>query len=155
MKNKYMGLLAILYFLSTSVFANHSIQVVKADDDLKWIDMPHSAGKYAILAGDPKKEDLFVVRIKFPANYSIAPHHHDHDEYDTVISGSCYIAKGKELKKENGLLATPGTFVSIPPHLAHYGWTGPEGAIIQISGVGPWKPIYEQIKSKKTTEYKL
>ncbi|VVC75400.1 hypothetical protein AQUSIP_06900 [Aquicella siphonis] len=142
MKIKRMGLLVILCFLSAGVFANN-IHVVRADGDLKWIDMPNSAGKYAIIAGDPKREDLFVIRIKFPANYSIAPHYHDHYEYDTVISGSCYIARGNEFKKRNGVLATAGTFVSIPPRLSHYGWTGPEGAVIQISGMGPWKPRYE------------
>jgi quercetin dioxygenase-like cupin family protein len=143
MKNKSLGLLVIFYILSTNVNANNNILLVKENDKLKWIDMPNSAGKYIVIAGDPKKEDLFVVRVKFPPNYSIAPHHHNHYEYDTVISGSCYIAQGKVLKKENGLLATAGTFVSIPPHLIHYGWTGPEGAIIQLSGMGPWKPIYE------------
>ena len=141
MKNKILGLLFI-YFLSNSVNAN-VIHIVKADDELKWINMPSSAGKYVVIAGDPKQKGLFVVRVKFPPNYSIAPHHHNHYEYDTVISGSCNIAKGNVVTKENGLLATAGTFVSIPPHIVHYGWTGPEGAIIQLSGTGPWKPLYE------------
>lgn len=143
MKNKNLLALTAFYILSTSVNADNNIHLFKANEKLKWLDMPNTAGKYAILAGDPKKEEVFVVRVKFPANYSIRIHHHNNYEYDTVISGSCYIAKGKVFKKENGLLATAGTFVSVPPHIAHFGWTGPEGAIIQISGMGPWKPLYE------------
>lgn len=142
MKNKKISLL-LFYFLSTSVYANSDIYLTKSDAKLKWINMPHSVGKYAVIAGDPQKEDLFVIRVKFPPNHLIAAHQHNHYEYDTVISGSCYVAKGNSLKKENGLLAMPGTFVAIPPHLIHYGWTGPEGAIIQLSGMGPWKPQYE------------
>jgi quercetin dioxygenase-like cupin family protein len=143
MKKKILNATFVFYFLSTSAGANNTIHLVKANDELKWINMPSSAGKYVVIAGNPKKEGLFVVRVKFPPNYSISPHHHNHYEYDTVISGSCNIAKGNVLRKENGLLATAGTFVSIPPHLIHYGWTGPEGAIIQLSGMGPWKPLYE------------
>ncbi len=143
MKKTSLSLLISLSILSANVNADNNIHLFKADANLKWMDMPNTAGRYAILAGDPKKEDLFVVRVKFPPNYSIRIHHHDHGEYDTIISGSCYIAKGKIFKKENGLLATAGTFVAIPPHVPHFGWTGPTGAIIQISGMGPWKPRYE------------
>lgn len=143
MKNKSLKLVFILYFLTTHSYANNTIKLVNADEKLQWINMPGSAGKYTIIAGDPKKEGLFVIRVKFPPNHAIPPHHHDHDEYDTVISGSCYIAKGIVFKKENGLLATAGTFVAIPPKIVHYGWTGPEGAIIQLSGMGPWKAKYE------------
>lgn len=136
-------LIIISILISTNVFANKNISVVNASDKLKWIAMTHSAAKYAVLEGDPKKNNLFVIRIKFPGNHSIAPHHHDHYEYDTVISGQCYIALGDKVKKGSGKLAIAGAYVSIPPRLAHYGWTGPKGAIIQVSGMGPWKPIYE------------
>lgn len=143
MKNKFISALIVLCCLLTNAYANNVIHMVKPDDELKWINMPNTAGQYAVLAGDPTKKEWFIVRVKFPANYMIAVHSHDHDEYDTVIAGSCYIAKGTVLNKKNGMLATPGTFVSIPPHLPHYGWTGSEGAVIQLSGMGPWKPKYE------------
>lgn len=152
MKNKKFGLLVLFYCLATNGYANNDIHMVKNNHEIKWLDMPNSAAKYIVVAGDPKKEDYFVVRIKFPANYSIAPHYHNHYEYDTVITGSCYIAKGKIHKKENGLLATAGTFVSIPPHLVHYGWSGSEGAVIQISGMGPWKPIIYNKQNNKQNE---
>lgn len=143
MKNKILGCAFIFYFISASTHATTDIHLTKSNDELQWINMPNSSGKYVVIAGNPKKEELFIVRVKFPPNYSIAPHHHNHYEYDTVISGSCNIAKGNVVNKKNGLLATAGTFVSIPPHIIHYGWTGPEGAIIQLSGMGPWSPLYE------------
>lgn len=142
MKKICLSMFVVISLISASVNATNAIHVVKTGGELKWMDMPHSMGKYAVLAGDPKKKGLFVVRIKFPADYTIAPHHHEHNEYDTVITGSCYIARGSVFKKENGLKATAGAFVSIPGGLSHYGWTDTEGAVIQISGMGPWKPIY-------------
>lgn len=141
-KYRIVGLLSVLCLLSANINAT-GIGLVKTDDALQWVDMPNSAGKYTILAGDPKKSGVFVVRVKFPPNYAITPHHHNNYEYDTVISGSCYIAKGRVVTKKNGLLAKAGTFVSIPPQIMHYGWTGAEGAVIQLSGMGPWSPKYE------------
>ncbi len=29
-----------------------------------------------------------------------------------------------------------------PPGLAHIGWTGKEGAVVQINGFGPWNRIF-------------
>lgn len=145
MKNKCLFLLCLLS-ANTIALAN-PIHIVTKDEPLKWKAMPHSAGKYTVLAGDPSKPGLFVIRVKFPANYLIYPHYHSHAEYDTVIAGSCYIAYGTQLKKQTGTLTTPGTFVAIPPNLPHYGWTGPQGAVIQLSGMGPWKPIYQRAKA--------
>ena len=47
---------------------------------------PGSGG--ALLFGDPSKEGLFVLRLKFPAGYRVAPHIHPVDEVLTVMSGS-------------------------------------------------------------------
>lgn len=130
--------------LTMTAYASESIKIVSDNNKLQWLEMPNSAGKYAVIAGNPEKEEMFVVRVKFPPNYSIAPHYHQHYEYDTVIAGSCNIASGDDLTKANGRLVKAGSFVSIPPNMVHRGWTGSEGAIIQLSGIGPWHPKYNQ-----------
>lgn len=46
-------------------------------DAIKWGDAPPSlpkGAKLAVLYGDPSKDGLFVVRVKFPANYKVAAH---------------------------------------------------------------------------------
>jgi quercetin dioxygenase-like cupin family protein len=110
---------------------------------IEWKDMPNSQTKFAILAGDPDKEEFFVLRVKFPPNFDMTPHYHLNYEYDTLIEGTCYIGVGNKIDKSKGILNKAGNFVVIPPHVPHFGWTGEEGAIIQISGMGPWKPLYE------------
>lgn len=117
---------------------------VKQPKELHWENLPDSEAQFAVLAGDTTQETFFVVRIKFPPNYSISPHHHLNYEYDTIIEGKCYIAMGATFDKSKGIPNTAGNFVVIPPHLPHYGWTEDEGAIIQVSGIGPWGPIYEE-----------
>src|SRR5437764_12401151 len=58
---------------------------------MKWMDATGaglSAGaKLAVVKGDPSKAGDFVIRAKFPASYTVPPHHHSVDETVRVISG--------------------------------------------------------------------
>src|SRR4051795_10120096 len=57
---------------------------------LKWMAGPPglpSGATFAIMSGDPGKAGKFTIEAKFPANYTIAPHHHPTDEHVTVLSG--------------------------------------------------------------------
>lgn len=105
---------------------------------MKWQDMPkHPNVKYTVLTGNPEKKEFFVVRIKFPADYSLAPHFHKITEYDTVISGTFYIGKGNKVDKEHGLALNAGSFITVPANSTHSSWTKEE-TVLQVSGVGPW-----------------
>ena len=85
---------SMLALVSTTTFANVSTITIKDNRDLEWHSMQGSYGKYAVITGNPKKNEFFAVRIKFPANHAIPAHHHLNYEYDTVISGTCYLASG-------------------------------------------------------------
>ncbi len=133
--------LLILLILPCVVLANSTEPTIIDNTHMKWIKMPHSVVSYAVLAGNPKKAEWFILRVKFPANYNGHVHHHLHHEYDTVISGTAYIAIGKSINKSKGIAVKAGQFVIIPPNVSHYGWMGNEETIIQISGMGPWNPL--------------
>ena len=49
----------------------------------------------AVLFGDPSEDGLFVLRLKLPASYSVAPHTHPVDEVITVISGTFRLGMGE------------------------------------------------------------
>jgi quercetin dioxygenase-like cupin family protein len=143
MINKILSV-TIAFFLSSTIVNASPNYVVKDDAHLKWQNMPNSAGKFAVLAGNPKKNEFFVVRVKFPTHYTIRPHHHVNYEYDTVIKGKNYLAFGEHVDKTKGRAITAGQFVIIPPNVAHYGWTTDSEAIMQITGIGPWRLVYEK-----------
>ena len=66
--------------------------------DIKWEPAPAMlppGANAAVLFGDPSKEGLFVLRLKFPAGYSVAPHTHPVDEVVTVISGTFSVGMGE------------------------------------------------------------
>jgi quercetin dioxygenase-like cupin family protein len=94
-------------------------------------------GQVAILVGDPAKAgDVVVQRVKLPPNYQVPPHTHPYAETVTLISGSVGFGMGEKFDNK-GALAKPGTLFANPAKHAHYVWTGPEEAIVQVQFIGP------------------
>lgn len=141
---KYTFIAVALFSLATFAQAKNIDAVLPESDSLKWTALSTLPGaKIAVLAGNPEKKGYFVVRVKFPADYTVAPHHHVIDEYDTVLSGTYYLGTGNTLDKDKSTPLVAGSFAKIPAKLNHYGWTKEE-TILQISGMGPWGVVYEK-----------
>jgi hypothetical protein len=102
--------------------------------------LPRGA-QIAVLHGSPAKEGPFVIRLKFPARFEIAPHRHSKEEHVTVISGRFGMATGEKLERQAAPLLPPGSFVRIPQGMAHYAWTDQE-TVVQINGMGPFDVTY-------------
>jgi quercetin dioxygenase-like cupin family protein len=108
-------------------------------DALTWKEHSNvpKGGQVVILAGDPTKAgEVVVQRLRFPPNYHVPPHTHPFAEFGTVISGSFGSGVGEKFERKGELLKA-GSFWMHPAKHAHYGWTGNEGAIIQINFIGP------------------
>ena len=112
--------------------------------DIKWgpaPDMLPPGAEAALLSGDPDKEGVFVLRLKFPAGYRVAPHTHPVDEIVTVISGTFYKGMGETADPSKAQPLPAGSFFALPPGTAHYVSTKEE-TVIQISTNGPWGLTY-------------
>jgi quercetin dioxygenase-like cupin family protein len=122
--------------------AGSSAQMNSAD--LKWGPAPPQFAKgaqMAVLAGDPAKPGEFVVRMKMPAGYRIAAHHHPTDEYITVIKGDLSVGMGDKLDTTKGTALKAGGFAVAPANMNHYVWSK-KGAVVQVSAQGPFAIIY-------------
>lgn len=97
----------------------------------------------AVLEGDPKQRGIFTLRLKAPAGFVLAPHTHPEAERVTVISGAISVGFGSTLDKESARTFEAGAYYVNPPGLVHYVFSD-EGAIVQITGVGPWKVDFAQ-----------
>src|SRR5215475_13314087 len=67
-------------------------------EEIKWGPAPAvltPGAQAAVLFGDPSEEGLFVLRLKLPASYTVAPHTHPVDEGITVISGTFRLGMGE------------------------------------------------------------
>ena len=92
--------LAALWMLATPAFAQDHHATVQADG-LKWsAPATYAPGaQLAVVRGDPAKEGMYVVRLKVPAGFKIAPHTHPNDENVTVLSGSFHIGRATTLTR--------------------------------------------------------
>ncbi|HJZ66891.1 MAG TPA: cupin domain-containing protein [Blastocatellia bacterium] len=117
--------------------------VIISPADLKWVDMPTGQGqRRAVLFGDPAKASPYTIRMRFPPNSIIPPHSHPDDRQVTVVSGTLYLGQGGRPDREKAIKAQPGTFFTEPRRVVHYGFTGPEEVITQVSGIGPTSTDY-------------
>jgi quercetin dioxygenase-like cupin family protein len=118
--------------------------IVVSGDAIKWGPAPPSlppGAQAAILLGNPAQEGPFVLRLKFPAGFTVPPHRHSKDELVTVISGRFAIAAGEKLDRTKAKSLPSASFVHLPAGMAHYAWTDGE-AVVQINGMGPFDVTY-------------
>src|SRR5579862_6814744 len=110
-----------------------------APADVQWHDIPDSHGaQQAVLYGDPSKEGMYVVRVKFPPHVMDLPHWHPNDRFVTVLEGTWYAGTGDTFDAARAVPMKPGSFMLHPAKAAHWdGSAGNETVIVQIIGNGP------------------
>jgi quercetin dioxygenase-like cupin family protein len=137
---KKLLIFAALIGLAGSALAEDTMKsIVVKPDGLTWKDNPalSKGAQVAVILGDPTKSgEVVVQRVKFPPNFQIMPHTHPYSEVVTVISGSVGVGMGEKFEKKGEMLKA-GSLWMHPAKHAHYGWTGNEGAIIQVQFTGP------------------
>lgn len=113
-------------------------------DAVEWGPAPPAlppGARAGVLLGSPAKEGPFVLRLKFPAGFTVPPHRHSKDEFVTVISGTFAISSGERLDREMLKPLTAASFVHLPAGMPHYALTEVE-TVVQINGVGPFDVTY-------------
>lgn len=113
---------------------------VHAAADLVWRDGPQGR-RVAVLHGDPSGPGSFVIRVRFPADQHITRHWHPGFEHVTVLEGSIRFALGEEATQENATSLEIGDYAAAPAGTPIEGWVGPEGALVQVHGEGPFEVI--------------
>ncbi len=116
--------------------------------NLKWGPAPAGLPKgaqLAVLSGDPGKEGMFTIRLRFPAGYRIMPHHHPADELVTIISGQTAFGMGDTFNRGKMRSLIQGGYVAAPKGMNHYASTR-TGAIVQVTSHGPFEIVYANPK---------
>lgn len=117
-------------------------KMVKAKE-LKWEAVPSlPKGAQATVIEGPMNEAVpFTVRLKFPANYKIAPHWHPAVERVTVLSGTFEMGIGEKVDDKKMMTLNQGDMMIMQPKTAHYARTK-GGTVVQLHGMGPWGVTY-------------
>jgi quercetin dioxygenase-like cupin family protein len=107
---------------------------------VQWGEAPpvlNKGAQLAVLSGNPGAAGPFVIRLKVPAGYKIAPHWHPTDEHVTVISGTFSLGMGDKFDTAAAKPLSAGGYALLPAEMRHYAWSQ-DGATVQVHGTGPF-----------------
>jgi quercetin dioxygenase-like cupin family protein len=129
---------------STALLAGSAAHSQVNPAGLKWGPAPAGLPKgaqVAVLSGDPTKEGMFTIRLRFPKGYSVQPHHHPSDELVTVINGQLKLGMGNTFSRAKMATLVQGGYAVAKANMNHY-VTSPTGGIVQITSHGPFQITY-------------
>ncbi len=107
-------------------------------EDTPWKPLPGYEGvRVAVMAGDPSKPGLYVVRVNFPPGLMSRPHFHPDDRYAVVLKGTWWTATGDTFDPDSAVPLRPGGFMKHPAGGHHYDGAKDEEVILQLTGYGP------------------
>lgn len=111
--------------------------------ELEWSDAPAltKGAKVSVFAGDPGKAGVFMLYLKLPPNFVIAPHTHPFAEVITVVKGRLGNGLGETFDKDKGELLDTGSSFVLPANQAHFVWNDEE-AIVLLTATGPFGVKY-------------
>ena len=118
--------------------------VLVAAAELKWGEPPpvfEKGASFTVVCGDPGKTGLFVVRLRMPAGYKIAPHTHATDEHVTVLSGTFALGMGGTFDKAAMKALPAGGYALLPADMRHFAMAT-TAATVQVEGLGPFALTY-------------
>ena len=118
-------------------------------EDVQWRELPGYGGlQFAVIEGDPSKEGIYVVRVKFPPGVMTRPHFHPEDRHAIVISGTWYTGTGDAFDPNSTVALKAGSYMKHPAKAHHFDGAKDEEAVLQIIGNGPTGTISVTISPK-------
>lgn len=128
--------------LDTSAHYASSRMVITQPTGISWSDLGLIPGvKIAVLHGTPAQQGHYVVRLKFPPNTRMPAHWHPQVEHATILAGTLLLAMGEKEDSAAVQRYTAGSFLVVPPRMAHYGKSIDE-TTIELSGPGPYEVVF-------------
>jgi hypothetical protein len=137
-------IVAMTFLVTAPTWAGeHSGHTLVTPADLQWADIPSLPGgaKIAVIEGPITEAAPFTFRVKFPADFKIAPHWHPATERVTILSGTLHLGVGDTFDRAKMKALPAGSISIMEPKMHHFAWTSEE-TVVQLSGMGPWGIMY-------------
>ncbi len=120
----------------------------KLPDQISWEDEANGA-KTAVLLGDPSREGLYIILVKWLPHRMSHPHFHPHDRFITVISGTWWVGTGNKFDPNSTVPMPAGSFVTHYGKQVHYDGAKEEEVTLEIVGQGPQTSTPAEMKDMK------
>jgi quercetin dioxygenase-like cupin family protein len=114
-------------------------------EELQWVTGP-TGNQNALIAGDPKKNGMYIYRARFPAGFRNKPHYHPDDRIVTIMQGTLYVGYGEDMDDSRMKALPAGSIFTEPSKQVHYVWAKDGEVIIQVIGTGPSATVQVQPK---------
>jgi quercetin dioxygenase-like cupin family protein len=95
-----------------------------------------------VLFGDPRGAGLYTIELRIAPNTTIQAHTHRDTRTAVVIDGLWYFGYGSKNEPALEKELDRGSFYTEPGGQLHFARTGPQGATIAITGIGPTDTVY-------------
>ncbi len=95
-----------------------------------------------VLFGDPRRSGLYTIELRIAPNTTIQAHTHRDTRTAVVMDGVWYFGYGAKNERTLEKELDRGSFYTEPGGQLHFARTGPQGATIAITGIGPTDTIY-------------
>jgi len=144
----------LLLFTLSTLLAGSASGIQAKTHALKWGPAPAGLPKgaeVAVVSGNPEKAGPFTIRLKFPADYAVPPHHHPSNEVVKLLSGTLHYGMSDKLDMAKARTLTAGHTVVMKAKMNH--WVhAPGPATVQVSGKGPFQIVYVDPKDDPRTK---
>ena len=91
----------------------------------------------SVLFGDPTKEGIYGILIKWAPHTGSRPHFHPNDRFIYVISGTWWKGSGPKYDADAMVPMKAGTVVTDLAKGIHYDGARDEPVVLEIVGIGP------------------
>lgn len=105
-----------------------------------------------VLAGDPTRAGPYTISIRVPPNTRIAAHTHKDARSAVVAEGLWHFGYGAAADPAKSVPLPAGSYYTEPAGDPHFAWTGPEGATVHITGIGPSDTHYTSNAKQKDSK---
>jgi hypothetical protein len=105
-------------------------------DNIPWKVNPNGADN-AVLLGDPSKEGLYIVLVRWHAGHMSHPHFHPNDRFITVLSGTWWVGTGTKFDPDATVPMPAGSYVVHYGKQVHYDGAKDGDCVLEIVGEGP------------------
>lgn len=130
-----LPVLAILIPVSYAAVDDKGFVIIQADE-LEW-DESSNRTQTHVLYGDPSKEGLYIIRVRFPPGGSSSPHFHTQDRFITVIEGTWNAGTDASHDMTKTTAIPQGGFMMHPAGAVHYDGSRGGAVVVEIRGMGP------------------
>lgn len=143
-------------FLLTLIAVHPALGQFKEARQHRIVPLSPLAKDFEVIFGDPEAVgEPFVMRIRELPGTIIPPHKHPVDEHITVVQGTLYFAVGERFDRAAMKEMKAGSYAFIPKGSTMFGYI-PDGAIVQVHGVGPfhihWRSGSQWLLKHKTLD---